>query len=143
MPTARTIRLTRMMKFTSSLLVEPGHPSIPATRREPWAGRRCFSFGLFARSCRDEGCLRLGRNTFLGGAPLPVPNLRQILAVLIDVLLVLDELVPDHLLQIGAPGAQVRHAIHHVLHQMETIEVVLHPHVKRRRDGAERPRSFP
>ncbi len=40
--------------------------------------------------------------------PLPVPNFRQVLAVLIDVLLVLDELVLHHLLQVGPLGAQLR-----------------------------------
>jgi len=40
--------------------------------------------------------------------PFPVTNLRQVLAVFINVLLVLDELVLHHLLQIGPLGAQLR-----------------------------------
>jgi Tfp pilus assembly protein FimV len=48
-------------------------------------------------------------------APFPVADLRQVLAVLVDVLLVLDQLVPHHLLQVGALGAQLRQAIDHVL----------------------------
>jgi hypothetical protein len=37
--------------------------------------------------------------------PLPVPNLRQILAMLVDVLFVLDQLILDHLLEVGTLGA--------------------------------------
>jgi hypothetical protein len=48
--------------------------------------------------------------------PLPVTDFRHVLAVLIDVMLVLDELVLDHLLQVRALGAQIPQAIHHVLH---------------------------
>ncbi len=58
------------------------------------------------------------------------------LAMLVDVMLVLDELVLHHLLQIGPLGAQVRQAIDHVLHEVESVQVVLHPHVEGRRDGA-------
>src|SRR5580704_19253406 len=68
--------------------------------------------------------------------PLPVANFRHVLAVLIDIDLVLDKLVLDHLLQIGTLNAQLRQTIDNVLHQMESIQIVLHPHIKRRRDGA-------
>ena len=64
--------------------------------------------------------------------PLPVPDLRHILAVLIDVMLVLDELVLHHLLQIGPLGTQLRQPIDHVLHQMKPVQVVLYPHVEGR-----------
>src|ERR1039458_9719363 len=40
-------------------------------------------------------------------APLPIPNLRQILAVFINVMLVLDEIVLHLLLQVGTLGDQV------------------------------------
>ena len=40
------------------------------------------------------------------------------------------------LLQVGALGAQLRHAVDHVLHEVEAIQLVLHPHVEGRRDGA-------
>ena len=40
------------------------------------------------------------------------------------------------LLQIGPLGTQMRQAIDHVLHQMEPVQVVLHPHVEGRRDRA-------
>lgn len=54
--------------------------------------------------------------------PLPVPDLRQVLTVFVDVLLMLDELILDHLLQIGPIGAQLRQAINHVLHQVEPVQ---------------------
>jgi len=54
--------------------------------------------------------------------------------MLIDVMLVLDKLVPSHLLQIG-PLAPVRQAIHHVLHEMKAVQVILNPHVESSRDG--------
>ena len=56
--------------------------------------------------------------------------------MLIDVMFVLDQLVLHHLLQIGPLGAQLRQAIDHVLHQVEPVQVVLHSHVKGRRDRA-------
>ena len=71
-----------------------------------------------------------------GPAPRPVADFRQVLAVLVDVMLVLDQLVLDHLLQIVPLAAQMRQAIHHVLHQMEPVQIVLHPHVEGRGDGA-------
>ena len=51
-------------------------------------------------------------------------------------MLVLDELVLHHLLQVVPLGSQLRQPINHVLHQMKAVQVVLHPHVEGRRDGA-------
>ena len=48
----------------------------------------------------------------------------------------LDQLVLHHLLQIGAFCPELGQAVHHVLNEVETVQVVLHPHVKRGRDGA-------
>src|ERR1700678_108850 len=62
----------------------------------------------------------------LGDAPLPVADFRQILAVVINVMFVLDKFVLHHLLEIGALGAQIRDAINHVLNEMKAIEIVLH-----------------
>jgi hypothetical protein len=45
-----------------------------------------------------------------------MPDFGQVLAVFIDVLLVLDELVLHLLLQIGPLGTQVGQAIDHVSH---------------------------
>ena len=56
--------------------------------------------------------------------------------MLIDVTLVLDELVLDHLLQVGPLAPQVRQAIHHVLHEMKAVQVILNAHVEGRGDRA-------
>jgi len=71
--------------------------------------------------------------------PLPVSNLRQILAVRVDVVFVPDEFVRHLLLQIVAPSTQVRQAIDHVLHQMKPIQIVLHSHVESGRDSCPLP----
>ena len=55
--------------------------------------------------------------------------------MLVDVLLMLDELVLHHLLQIGSLGTQMRQPIDHVLHEMKPVQVVLHSQVKGCRDG--------
>ena len=68
--------------------------------------------------------------------PLPVPDFRQVLAVLVDVMLMLDELVLHLLLQIGSLGTQMRQAINHVLYQVEAVQVVLYPYVEGRSDRA-------
>src|SRR2546429_8844781 len=69
-------------------------------------------------------------------APLPIPNLRQILAMLRDVLLVFDEFVADGLLGVGSLGTKLRHAVNHVRDEMKAVEVVHHHHVKRSRGRA-------
>ena len=51
-------------------------------------------------------------------------------------MLVLDELVLHLLLQVSALRTKVRQPIHHIMHQVEPVQVVLHPDVKGRRDGA-------
>ena len=51
-------------------------------------------------------------------------------------MLVFDELVLHLLLQVCALGAQIRHAVDHVLHEMKPVEVVLNPHVEGCCDGA-------
>ena len=48
----------------------------------------------------------------------------------------LDQLVLDHLLEVGTLGAQLRQPIHHVLYQVEPIQLVLHPNVKGSGDRA-------
>src|SRR5580658_6630171 len=79
------------------------------------------------------GFYRLGAG-FHTTRPLPVADFRHVLAVLIDIDLVFDELVLDHLLQISALDAQLRQAIDDVLHQVKSIQIVLHSHIKGRGD---------
>ena len=68
------------------------------------------------------------------GIPSPITDFRQVLAVLVNVLLVLDEFVLHLLFQIGALGPQVRQPVHHVLNKVESVEIVLHPYVEGGRD---------
>ena len=58
-------------------------------------------------------------------SPFPVADFRQVLAVLIDVLLMLDEFVLNHLLEISTLGADVRQAIDHAMNEMKVVQVVL------------------
>src|SRR6202041_2855668 len=81
--------------------------------------------GLELRPRLDRFCV------FYVAGPLPMTNFRHVFAVLIDVQLVLDELVLDDLLQVRAFRAYLRQPIEHVLHQMKSIDVILHPHVER------------
>ena len=50
--------------------------------------------------------------------------------MLVDIVLVLDELVPHRLLQIGALAAGLGQVVDDVLHEMEAVEFVLHAHVE-------------
>ena len=68
--------------------------------------------------------------------PLPVEDLGQVLAHLVDVLLVLDELIVYLLDEIRAAVAQLGQVLDRVLDQVEAVDLVLHPHVKRGGDGA-------
>ena len=68
--------------------------------------------------------------------PPPAGDLGHIVAVPGDELLVVDELVADRLLGVGGPRPELRHAVDHVAHQVEAIEIVQHAHVERRRGGA-------
>ena len=64
-------------------------------------------------------------------APFPVANLRQILAVSIDVLLMLDEFVLHLLLQIISFYIYLRQAIDDILYKMKPVQFVLYSHVER------------
>src|SRR4051812_44214753 len=49
-------------------------------------------------------------------APFPAADGRNVVAVLFDVLLVLDQFVVNRLLEISGPRAELRQAVDHVLH---------------------------
>ncbi len=48
---------------------------------------------------------------------------RHVLPVLIDIVLVFDQLVLHHRLQIGAIGTHLSQAIDYVLHQVKTVQI--------------------
>src|SRR4051812_14226235 len=65
--------------------------------------------------------------------PHPVPNLRQVVAELADVLAVLDQFVAHLLLHVRVARGEAGHAVDDVDDQVKAIEVVEHRHVERRR----------
>lgn len=62
--------------------------------------------------------------------PLPISNLRHVLPVFVDILLVLDELGTELLLQDEARFTRLQQAVAGV----EAIQIIEHSHVERRRD---------
>ena len=58
------------------------------------------------------------------------------MAMLVDIVFVLDKFVPHDLLQVITLVAQVLQKIDRILHQMEAIQPVLNAHVEGCRDGA-------
>ena len=56
--------------------------------------------------------------------PRPVPDFGHVLAVLADVVAVLDEFVAHLLFEIVAGSAELRQAVDDVLHEVETVQAV-------------------
>src|SRR5262245_5200023 len=69
-------------------------------------------------------------------SPFPTGNLRHVVAVTSDVLLVFDQLLMNRLLEVGSARTKLRQTIDYVLHQMEPVQVVEHDHVEGRRSRA-------
>ena len=63
--------------------------------------------------------------------PLPVDDLRQILANFVDVVLMSNQLVVHLLDQISALVAQLRQVLQGILNQVEAVDLVLHAHIER------------
>ena len=68
--------------------------------------------------------------------PLPIQNFGHILADLVDVVLVSDQLVVHLLGEVRTAVAQLWQIQQRILEQMEAVDLVLHAHIKRRGDGA-------
>ena len=68
--------------------------------------------------------------------PLPIQNFGHILADLVDVVLVGDQLVVHLLDKVRTAVAQLGQMQQHILDQMEAVDLVLHAHIKRHGDGA-------
>ena len=68
--------------------------------------------------------------------PLPIQNFGHILADLVDVVLMGDQLVVHLLDKVRTAVAQLGQMQQHILNQMEAIDLVLHAHIKRHGDGA-------
>src|SRR5215475_1666452 len=65
-----------------------------------------------------------------GLPPPPTADFGCVLAVLVDILLVVDQRVADRLFGIGRTRAQLRNAVYHISHQMEAVEIGTHTHVE-------------
>jgi hypothetical protein len=72
---------------------------------------------------------------YLFVSPRPAADLGRVLAVLVDVLLMIDQGIPDRLLGVGRARAQLRQPIDHVSHEVESIQIVEHAHVEWRSRG--------
>ena len=68
--------------------------------------------------------------------PLPVQNFGHILTDLVDVVLVGDEFVVHLLDEVRTAVAQLGQMQQRILDQVETVDLILHAHIKRRGDGA-------
>ena len=78
----------------------------------------------------------VGRRVYLAAltraSPLPVANLRHVVAVLGDVLFVFKELTVDRLLSVCGLRAELdQQPVHYVLHEVETVHLVHYGHVER------------
>src|SRR2546423_15488758 len=108
----------------------------PSQRSTSWSASTSSS-GPSRRSLRlEEPALTTRTRTRRLPAPGPVANLGQILAVLARPGPGDHAFVGHVLAEPGSPLAEVRHAIDHVHHQMEAVEVVEHHHVEGRRRRA-------
>src|SRR5262245_20630187 len=81
-------------------------------------------FGFLLRKSKVGGGIRRLSFDSPVAPPLPVQDLGHVLAVFVDVLRMLDQLVADHLLGIGGSDTKLGHAVDHVRHQVETIHIV-------------------
>src|SRR5262249_33282270 len=63
--------------------------------------------------------------------PPPARVFRHVVAMLADIVLVLDEPISQRLLEVGGASAELRQPIDHVHDQMEPVQLVQNDHVER------------
>ena len=83
------------------------YPESPAPMNAFPGGRIVIDFAVPLHYRGARSCFRSLLSTRGTIRPFPVPDFRQVLTVFIDVMLMLDQLVLHHLLQVGALGTQV------------------------------------
>src|SRR5262249_40925340 len=66
-------------------------------------------------------------------APLPAADVRQVVAMLGNVLFVLDQLLMNRLPKVGGPRTKLRQPVDHVFHEVKSVQVIEYDHVERRR----------
>lgn len=62
--------------------------------------------------------------------PFPIPNFWHVFAVLRDILLVLDQFVPDCLLGVGRRRTKLAHTINDVPNEVKTVEIIHNHHIE-------------
>ena len=67
--------------------------------------------------------------------PPPASDLRHIVPVSADVVLVVDELVTDRLLRVGGARPELRYSVDDVADQVEAVEIIEHAHIEGGRRG--------
>ena len=63
-------------------------------------------------------------------------DFRHVLAVLVDIVFVIDKLVPNELLGVSGHVSQLRYPIYNIRYQVKAIQIIANDHVKRCRRGA-------
>src|SRR5579871_1179285 len=76
------------------------------------------------------------RTLFIALTPLPIPNLRHVLAVARDVQLMLDQPRTQRFLEPRGVLSQTGYPVDDISGEVKPIQVVQHSHVERRRSGA-------
>src|SRR5262245_25990897 len=107
-------------------LLEPAFSNRTLT---PHSGCRPLHVVSFGRSgWAARGCRR---SRWLRPLPPPAGQLRQVLAVLLDVLLVLDQPVADALPEVRGTRPELWQSIDDIERQVVAVELVQHHHVER------------
>src|SRR6202171_5746532 len=65
--------------------------------------------------------------------PFPIPDFRQVVSTLTDVLFVLDELVAQELFEMRANALQAGDAVDHVAREVKSIQIIQDRHIERSR----------
>src|SRR5262249_45937444 len=84
-----------------------------------------FGFRFVVRELEVSGCIcRLSLDICAVASPLPVQDLGHVLAVFVNVLRVVDQLVAHGLLCVSCLCSELRHSVDNVLHEVEAVHVV-------------------
>src|SRR6266849_9502084 len=62
--------------------------------------------------------------------PFPIPDFRQVVSMLANVLLVLNQLIAQELLEMCADALQARDAVDHVACEVKSIQVIQDGHIE-------------
>ncbi len=62
--------------------------------------------------------------------PFPIPNFGHVFSVLRDILLVLDQFVPDCLLSVGCRRTKLGHTINDVPNEVKAVESIHNHHIE-------------